>query len=51
MAIKSGMLAAETILDALVKRDASAKTLSAFKSRVDSSWAKKQLWSVRNFHQ
>jgi electron-transferring-flavoprotein dehydrogenase len=51
MAIKSGMLAAETILDALVKGDASAKTLAAFKSRVDESWAKTQLWSVRNFHQ
>jgi len=51
MAIKSGMLAAETILDALVKGDASAKTLAGFKSRVDASWAKKQLWSVRNFHQ
>jgi electron-transferring-flavoprotein dehydrogenase len=51
MAIKSGMLAAETILEALVKDDASVKTLSAFKNRVDESWAKKQLWSVRNFHQ
>src|SRR5271169_5823651 len=39
MAIKSGMLAAETILEALAKGDASAKTLSAFKSRVDASWA------------
>ena len=51
MAIKSGMLAAETILDALKAGDASAKTLSSFQSRVDQSWAKKQLWSVRNFHQ
>src|SRR5271154_1033727 len=51
MAIKSGMLAAETILDALVTGDASAKTLSAFQDRVNASWAKKQLWSVRNFHQ
>jgi electron-transferring-flavoprotein dehydrogenase len=51
MAIKSGMLAAETILEALGKGDASAKTLSAFQARVEASWAKKQLWSVRNFHQ
>jgi electron-transferring-flavoprotein dehydrogenase len=51
MAIKSGMLAAETILEALAKGDASAKTLAAFQSRVEESWAKKQLWSVRNFHQ
>ncbi len=51
MAIKSGMLAAETILDALVKNDASAKMLAAFQERVNASWAKKQLWAVRNFHQ
>ena len=51
IAIKSGMLAAETILDALAKDDASAKTLSAFQDRVNASWAKQQLWSVRNFHQ
>jgi electron-transferring-flavoprotein dehydrogenase len=51
MAIKSGMLAAETILDALVKGDTSAKTLAVFQSRVEASWAKQQLWSVRNFHQ
>jgi electron-transferring-flavoprotein dehydrogenase len=51
MAIKSGMLAAETILEALVKGNASAKTLAGFQERVNASWAKQQLWSVRNFHQ
>ncbi|HUK52630.1 MAG TPA: electron transfer flavoprotein-ubiquinone oxidoreductase, partial [Candidatus Binatia bacterium] len=51
MAIKSGMMAAETILEALVKGDASAKTLAGFQERVNASWAKPQLWSVRNFHQ
>jgi len=51
MAIKSGMLAAETIFDAVVKGDTSAKTLAGFQARVEGSWAKKQLWSVRNFHQ
>ncbi len=51
MAIKSGMLAAETVLDALVTNDASAKSFSAFQERVDATWVKKQLWSVRNFHQ
>ncbi len=51
MAIKSGMLAAETAFEALVKGDASAKTLEAFPQKVEQSFIKKQLWSVRNFHQ
>ena len=51
MAIKSGMLAAETILEALVKGDAAADTLAAFPRKVEQSFIKKQLWSVRNFHQ
>ena len=51
MAIKSGMLAAETIFEALVRGDTSAKTLAGFQERVNVSWAKQQLWSVRNFHQ
>jgi electron-transferring-flavoprotein dehydrogenase len=51
MAIKSGMLAAETIFDALKSGDTSAKTLSAFSNRVDQSYIKKELWAVRNFHQ
>ena len=51
MAIKSGMLAAETIFDALKTGDASAKTLSTFPKKVDQSYIKKELWAVRNFHQ
>ena len=51
MAIKSGMMAAETILHALVTHDSSARTLAGFQERVNESWARKQLWSVRNFHQ
>jgi len=51
MAIKSGMLAAETIFEALRAGDASAKTLSAFQKRVEESWIRKELWAVRNFHQ
>ncbi|HEY5164016.1 MAG TPA: electron transfer flavoprotein-ubiquinone oxidoreductase [Terriglobales bacterium] len=51
LAIKSGMLAAETILDAMVANDFSHNTLSLFQSRVDKSWIKKELWPVRNFHQ
>jgi electron-transferring-flavoprotein dehydrogenase len=51
MAIKSGMLAAETILEALKTGDASAKVLSAFPRKIEQSYIKKELWQVRNFHQ
>jgi electron-transferring-flavoprotein dehydrogenase len=51
LAIKSGMLAAETILETLRTGDASARTLSSFQKKVDESWIKKELWPVRNFHQ
>ncbi|HKW55732.1 MAG TPA: electron transfer flavoprotein-ubiquinone oxidoreductase [Candidatus Acidoferrum sp.] len=51
LAIKSGMLAAETILDALKSGDASSKTLSVFPQKIAGSYIKKELWRVRNFHQ
>lgn len=51
IAIKSGMLAAETIYDALTSGDTSAKTLSTFQRKIESSWIRKELWQVRNFHQ
>jgi electron-transferring-flavoprotein dehydrogenase len=51
LAMKSGMLAAETIFDALKAGDTSAKTLSAFPKKVEESYIKKELWQVRNFHQ
>jgi electron-transferring-flavoprotein dehydrogenase len=51
MGIKSGMLAAETIFEALKAGDTSAAKLGAFKQKVDASWIKKELWETRNFHQ
>jgi electron-transferring-flavoprotein dehydrogenase len=51
LAIKSGMLAAETAFEALKKGDSSAAALGAFQKRVESSWIKEELWKVRNFHQ
>jgi electron-transferring-flavoprotein dehydrogenase len=51
LAIKSGMLAAETAFEALTKNDSSAATLGQFQKKVDSSWIKDELWKVRNFHQ
>jgi electron-transferring-flavoprotein dehydrogenase len=51
LAIKSGMLAAETAFEALKKYDFSAAMLSGFQKKVESSWIKEELWKVRNFHQ
>ena len=51
MAMKSGMLAAETIFEGLVAGDTSSRTLADFPKKVEQSWIKKELWSVRNFHQ
>jgi electron-transferring-flavoprotein dehydrogenase len=51
LAIKSGMLAAETAFEALTKNDFSVATLGQFQRKVDSSWIKDELWKVRNFHQ
>ncbi|HEV2304722.1 MAG TPA: electron transfer flavoprotein-ubiquinone oxidoreductase [Candidatus Acidoferrales bacterium] len=50
-AIKSGMLAAETISESLAAGDNSAQSLSAFQRKLEASWVKKELWAVRNFHQ
>ncbi|HXL23906.1 MAG TPA: electron transfer flavoprotein-ubiquinone oxidoreductase [Candidatus Dormibacteraeota bacterium] len=51
LAMKSGILAAETVFEALKAGDTSAKTLSAFPAKVEQSYIKKELWQVRNFHQ
>ncbi len=51
IAMKSGMLAAETIYDALCAGDTSAKTLSSYSKKLEQSWIKKELYPVRNFHQ
>lgn len=51
LAIKSGMLAAETAFEVLKKDDLSVATLGAFQKKVETSWIKDELWKVRNFHQ
>src|SRR5271168_2086118 len=51
LAIKSGMLAAETAFEALKKDDFSAASLGGYQKNVESSWIKEELWPVRNFHQ
>jgi electron-transferring-flavoprotein dehydrogenase len=51
LAIKTGMLAAETALEAVLAGDTSAAKLKAFEDRVHASSVKQELWKVRNFHQ
>jgi electron-transferring-flavoprotein dehydrogenase len=49
-AMKSGMLAAETILSAFDHQDFTSRTLSRFADKVNSSWLYDELYAVRNFH-
>ena len=52
LAIKSGMLAAETAFDAMLERQfLRGSAQSTIRERVDNSWIKDELWPVRNFHQ
>ncbi|HZD31945.1 MAG TPA: electron transfer flavoprotein-ubiquinone oxidoreductase [Candidatus Angelobacter sp.] len=51
LAIKSGMLAAETAYDAMARDSFSLEVLATFQERVEKSWIKEELWPVRNFHQ
>ncbi len=51
LAIKSGMLAAETAFEAMLRDDFSGRQLSTYQSRVESSWIRDELFPVRNFHQ
>lgn len=49
-AMKSGMLAAETIVGAFERQDFTSKTLMHFEERVSQSWLYDELYPVRNFH-
>jgi electron-transferring-flavoprotein dehydrogenase len=51
LGMKSGMLAAETLLESLLREDSSRKVLQKYADRFEASWAKEELWSARNFHQ
>jgi electron-transferring-flavoprotein dehydrogenase len=50
-AIKSGMLAAETIFDALVSEDYSLAKLEGYEKKLKESYVGKELYKARNFHQ
>ena len=51
LAIKSGMLASETILEAFLRNDYSAEVLKGYGEQFEKSWAREELWRVRNFRQ
>jgi electron-transferring-flavoprotein dehydrogenase len=48
-AMKSGMLAAETVFDALSRGDAGGQDLQSFKGRFEQSWLFDELYRSRNF--
>jgi electron-transferring-flavoprotein dehydrogenase len=51
LAMKTGMLAAETAFEAIRAGDTSASRLKAFEDRVNASDVKRELYPVRNVHQ
>jgi electron-transferring-flavoprotein dehydrogenase len=51
LAMKTGMLAAETAFEALTGGDTSVAALGKFEEGWRSSWVKDELWKVRNYHQ
>ncbi len=51
LAIKSGMLAAQTAASALINNDTSEKSLQRYETLVNNSFIQKELYPVRNFRQ
>ncbi len=51
LAMKSGMLAAEVALAAIIKQDSSSAVLMQYEKKVYDSYVKNELYRVRNFHQ
>jgi electron-transferring-flavoprotein dehydrogenase len=51
LAMKTGMLAAETAFEAVRAGDTSAARLAAYQRRIDTSWVREELYPVRNVHQ
>ena len=51
LGMKAGMLAAETMFDGLAANDFSIDRLRGFERRFRDSWAHRELWKGRNFHQ
>ncbi|MFN8009275.1 MAG: electron-transfer flavoprotein:ubiquinone oxidoreductase [Terriglobia bacterium] len=51
LAMKSGMLAAETVLEGLLRTDFTEVLLNGYVKRLKASWVESELYPVRNFHQ
>ena len=51
LAMKSGMLAAETIFEGFLADDLGGGSLARYERKVEQSWIKQELWTARNFHQ
>jgi electron-transferring-flavoprotein dehydrogenase len=51
LAMRTGMLAAETAFDAVHAGDTSMTKLAAYQEKIDASDVKKELYPVRNVHQ
>ena len=51
LAMKAGMLAAETAVEAIVKNDFTSATLKTYDDKVNASYIRDELWATRNFHQ
>ncbi|HEX5132597.1 MAG TPA: electron transfer flavoprotein-ubiquinone oxidoreductase [Candidatus Krumholzibacteria bacterium] len=51
LAMKSGMLAAETLYQSLVAGDFSARSLAPYDAAVHASYIGKEMYQSRNFHQ
>jgi electron-transferring-flavoprotein dehydrogenase len=49
--MKSGMLAAETILGGILEQNFSDSKMASYEAKVNSSFIKSELYRVRNFHQ
>jgi len=51
LSMKSGMLAAEAIINAFEKNNFTRETLRGYHDLFEKSWAKKEIFEVRNFSQ
>jgi len=51
VSMKSGMLAAETVIQALNKNDFTQKALNVYRSLFEQSWLKAEIFEGRNFSQ
>ena len=51
LAMRTGMLAAETAFDAVRSGDTSAASLQSYQARIDASAVRRELYPVRNVHQ